>query len=169
MLIQTSLIPQYITLLDRHALFWILAFNRELAVHPNGSHDLVLGYMSVTHLRMQDRLHSFLIQERDMFHHNFMWYLMTISQQSHSWRKMRFHLIGLSWLRTPARKSRRNIINSRKHGFFQTPNQETFLCPIEIRLYLSLIVNQPITISHKICLPLKHSLQLKLASQFQTR
>ena len=43
----------------------------------------------VTHYRMQDWLHSFLIQERDMFHHNFMWYLMTTSQ--------RFHFSGEKW------------------------------------------------------------------------
>ena len=46
----------------------------------------------------------------------------------HLWRKMSFHLMGLSWLRTPVRKSRRNIMSSPKHCFFQMPNQETFLC-----------------------------------------
>ena len=87
MLIQISLIPQYITLLNCHALFWTLTFNWELAAHPNGSQDLVLGYMLVTPHLIQDWLHSFVIQERDMYHHNFMWYLMTTSQRFCLWRK----------------------------------------------------------------------------------
>jgi hypothetical protein len=104
-----------------------------------------------------------------MYHHNFMWYFMTTSRRFCLWRKMRFHLIELSWLRTPARRSRRNIMSQWKHGFFQMPYRETFLCLNEIRMYLSLIAKQSITIFHKICLPLKYSLQFKLAFQFQMR
>jgi hypothetical protein len=59
MLIKTSLIRRHITPLDCHVLFWILAFNQVLEVHPNGSHDLVLEYMLVTPHLMQDRLHLF--------------------------------------------------------------------------------------------------------------
>ncbi len=39
--------------MDRHVLFWILAFNQVLEVHPNGSHDLVLEYTLVTPHLMQ--------------------------------------------------------------------------------------------------------------------
>ncbi len=47
-MIRSSLILQYIILMDHHVLCWTLVFNRVLEVHPNGSHNLVLVSMLVT-------------------------------------------------------------------------------------------------------------------------
>ena len=145
MLIQISLIPQYITCLDCHALSWTLAFNQVLEVHPNRSHDLVLEYMLVTPHLMQDQLYSFLIHRQDTCNHNFMCYPITTSQQFHLWRKPSVCLIGPNQLRTGMRKSLKNIMCLPRHGFFLMPNQEK--CPYlnGIRMFPTILMGFSLT------------------------
>ncbi len=69
MLIKNSFIPQFVILLDCHALYWIHAFSQVLEVHSNRNLDIVLEYMLVTLHHMQDQWHLFLIHRPDMCHH----------------------------------------------------------------------------------------------------
>ncbi len=87
----------------------------------------------------------------------------------HSWRKMRFHLIGLTWLRNHVRKLLRSIMSLTRLGSFLIPTPETFLSLNGIRMSpttlmgLSLTKKRLVTMSHKICSLLECSLLFMLA------
>ncbi len=86
-------------------------------------------------------------------------------QLFHSWRKMRFYLIGLIWLRNDMRKLLKSIMSLPRHGSFLIPNPETFLSLNRIRMSpttlmgLSLTKKWLVTMSHETCSLLKCSPQ----------